>query len=65
MAVRSPELGRVWAATVPRSPGLVRIVEEGSVNKLLGFWPRDRARDERTEEGELQAGRGNSGEEYR
>ena len=42
MVVRSPELGRVRATAVPRSPGLARIIEEDSANTLVGFWPRDR-----------------------
>jgi hypothetical protein len=35
-AVRSPELGQVWATTVQRSPGLARISEENPVNTLVG-----------------------------
>jgi hypothetical protein len=37
-----PELGRVWATAVPRSPGLARIGEENPANTLVGFWPRNR-----------------------
>jgi hypothetical protein len=39
--VKPPELGRVWATRVPRSPGLARIGEENPMNTLVGFWPRD------------------------
>jgi hypothetical protein len=36
-AVRSPELGRVCATTVPGSPGLARNEEEDATNSLVGI----------------------------
>jgi hypothetical protein len=39
-AMRSPELGRVWATAVQRTPGLARIGEENPTNTLVVFWPR-------------------------
>jgi hypothetical protein len=47
--MRSPELGRVWATVVSRSPGLARIGEKNPMNSLVGFRPRDR--DQRWENG--------------
>jgi hypothetical protein len=41
-AVKSLDLGRVWAKGVLRSSGLARIDEENLANTLVGFWPRDR-----------------------
>jgi hypothetical protein len=63
--VKSPDLGRVWAARVPKSPGLARIGEENRRTHWWGPGHETGARDGRTEEGELQAVWGNSSEESR
>jgi hypothetical protein len=64
-AVKSPELGRVRATAVPRSPELVREREYNSANSMAGFWPRDRGQRGGMAEEKLRAGRDNSGEEFR
>jgi hypothetical protein len=63
-AVRSSKLGRVWATTVLRTPGLARIVEEGSMNTLRGFRPRDQGQRGENGGGRAPGGSGSSSEEF-
>jgi hypothetical protein len=41
-AVRSPELGRVQATSVPGLPDLAKNKGEGATNSLVELWPRGR-----------------------
>ena len=65
MVMRSPELGWVQARGALRSLELVRSGGKDPTNSLMGFRTRDRDQGERTAEGKLRAGQGNSSEESR
>jgi hypothetical protein len=57
-AVKSPELGRVHATTVPGSPELVREGEADSANSMAGLWPLDRGQGGGNGEGKAPGGPG-------
>jgi hypothetical protein len=55
-AVRSPELGRARATTVPGLPGLARNEEEDTSNSLVGICIRDRGQRGENAEGRTPGG---------
>jgi hypothetical protein len=57
-AVKSSELGQVWAIGAPRLPRLARIGKENPTNTPVGFWPRDRGQRWENDEGRAPGGLG-------